>query len=95
MVAKVMAQIPYLSFVSYGQACLGFGIVWFLYVLYVSICRLFFHPLRYVPGPKLAALTQWVETYYECFKSPGGQFMWEYQKWHEKYGRLRAYHNRC
>ncbi|KAF2970304.1 hypothetical protein GQX73_g3287 [Xylaria multiplex] len=39
-----------------------------------------------VPGPTLAALTQWVEIYYECFKSPGGQFMWEYQKWHEKYG---------
>ncbi|KAI0380236.1 cytochrome P450 [Hypomontagnella monticulosa] len=57
-----------------------------LYGLSLSIYRLFFHPLRQIPGPKLAALTQWVETYYDCFKPPGGQFMWEYQKWHQKYG---------
>ncbi|KAF2129626.1 cytochrome P450 [Dothidotthia symphoricarpi CBS 119687] len=38
-----------------------------LYVLGISIYRIFFHPLRRVP----------VKTYYECFKAPGGQFMWD------------------
>lgn len=59
-------------------------------VLVYSIClglyRILFHPLRKIPGLKLAAFTGWLETYYECFKPPGGQFMWEYQKWHETYG---------
>ncbi|KAI1497820.1 cytochrome P450 [Biscogniauxia marginata] len=72
--------------VSYTQATLAAFVSFVLYTIIISIYRLFFHPLRNVPGPRLAALTQWVETYYECFKSPGGQFMWEYRKWHEQYG---------
>ncbi len=56
-----------------------------LYLLALGIYRLYLHPLAKFPGPRLAALTQWVETYYEL-KSPGGQFIWEYQKWHEQYG---------
>ncbi|KAI0421158.1 cytochrome P450 [Xylaria grammica] len=75
-----------LTLVTPTQFCFGVGAVWLLYALWTSVYRLFFHPLRHIPGPKLAALTQWVETYYECFKPPGGQFMWEYQKWHAKYG---------
>ena len=71
---------------TYGRIGLVSSVFLTLYVLCVSIYRLCFHSLRSVPGPRLAALTQWVETYYECFKAPGGQFMWEYQKWHEKYG---------
>ncbi|THC99244.1 hypothetical protein EYZ11_001243 [Aspergillus tanneri] len=38
------------------------------------------------PCPKLAAFTQWYETYYEFFKKPGGQFLFHYRKLHEKYG---------
>ncbi|KAI0970361.1 cytochrome P450 [Xylaria arbuscula] len=82
-----MDQLLYdLTLVTPAQFTLCVGAVWLLYGFFISIYRLFFHPLRHVPGPKLAALTQWVETYHECFKPPGGQFMWEYQKWHEKYG---------
>ncbi|OTB08292.1 hypothetical protein M426DRAFT_52547 [Hypoxylon sp. CI-4A] len=79
-------QLPSLLPLTLGQISLAFGVLLLLYSLGVSIYRLYFHPLRHIPGPKLAALTQWVETYYECFKPPGGQFMWEYQKWHKKYG---------
>ncbi|KAI1817357.1 cytochrome P450 [Poronia punctata] len=69
-----------------AQFFFGAGLIWLLYGLYLAVYRLFFHPLRHIPGPKLTAVTQWVETYYECFTPSGGQFMWEYQKWHEKYG---------
>ena len=57
-----------------------------LYFTCVGIYRLYFHPLAGVPGPKLAALTQCYETYYELFKKPGGQFMFQCHKLHEIYG---------
>lgn len=41
-----------------------------------------------MPGPRLAALTAWVETFYNCFRPPGGQFIWKYQEWHKKYDKL-------
>jgi hypothetical protein len=85
--SKLMPDLPSMG---YSQVCYQLAIAWLLYAVCLSVYRLFFHPLRHIPGPKLAALTQWVETYYECFKPPGGQFMWEYQKWHEKYGMLRT-----
>ncbi|KAI4264336.1 MAG: hypothetical protein L6R42_000547 [Xanthoria sp. 1 TBL-2021] len=56
-----------------------------LYLAGLAIYRLYLSPLAKFPGPKLAALTQWVETYHEL-KNPGGQFIWVYQKWHEQYG---------
>lgn len=56
-----------------------------LYSLGLAIYRLYLSPLAQFPGPKLAALTQWVETYHELRK-PGGQFIWVYRKWHEQYG---------
>lgn len=60
----------------------------FLYLLGLAVYRLYLSPLARFPGPKLAALTQWVETYHEL-KSPGGQFIWVYRQWHEQYGQLR------
>lgn len=57
----------------------------FLYLLSLAIYRLYLSPLAKFPGPKLAALTQWVETYHEL-RNSGGQFIWVYQKWHEQYG---------
>ncbi|KAK4141804.1 cytochrome P450 [Dichotomopilus funicola] len=71
---------------SYGQVAL---VALGLYAFYIAarcIYLLFFHPLRHIPGPKLVAVTEWVEIYYQCFKGPGGQFFKEYTKWHDKYG---------
>lgn len=59
-----------------------------LYVLVLGVYRITLHPLAKFPGPKLAALTQWYETYYEFFKSPGGQYLFHYRKLHEKYGKF-------
>lgn len=61
------------------------GILWaILYAIGLIILRLYLSPIARVPGPKLAALTGWVETYYDVFKS--GKFIFELEKWHERYG---------
>lgn len=83
MNALTLSQIVVLA----GVSC----VVW---ALALGTYRLFFHPLRNVPGPKLAAMTMWVETYYECFYSPGGQFMWKYRQWHEQYGQCLSLETR-
>lgn len=57
-----------------------------LYVTTLAVYRLYLSPLSKFPGPKLAGLTQWYETYYELVKGGGGQFLFEYRKWHEQYG---------
>lgn len=59
------------------------------YALFLTFYRLYWSPLAKIPGPKLAALTEWVETYYEIGHGKGGQFIWEYRKWHEQYGNNR------
>lgn len=58
------------------------GVVSFLIVR--TTYRLFFHPLRKIPGPRLAAATHLVEFYYDVVK--GGKFIWEVEKMHKKYG---------
>jgi hypothetical protein len=43
---------------TYAQSILSAIAVFLLYAFAISIYRLFFHPLRNVPGPRLAAVTQ-------------------------------------
>ncbi|KAJ5587589.1 uncharacterized protein N7459_003354 [Penicillium hispanicum] len=59
----------------------------FLLVLAVRIVtyRLYGHPLRGFPGPKLAAATFLYEFYYDVVK--GGMYIWEIERMHEKYGK--------
>ncbi|KAL6231639.1 hypothetical protein BDW75DRAFT_247784 [Aspergillus navahoensis] len=56
------------------------------YITYLLIYRLYFHPLRHFPGPKLAAATYWYEVYYDWFKGPYPGSSWNVDKLHRKYG---------
>lgn len=60
------------------------GLGGFYFVLR-SLYRLYFHPLRRFPGPKLAAITHGYEFYYDVIR--GGTYLWEIEKMHQKYGK--------
>jgi hypothetical protein len=47
--------------------------------------RLYLSPLAKFPGPKLAALTGWYETYCDCMKD--GSFWIQIEQFHKQYGR--------
>lgn len=73
-------------------ACVGAALIAGLagslgYGMYLVVYRLFLHPLRKFPGPRLAAATYWYEVYYEWFKGPyRGMHEWQIQKLHDQYG---------
>lgn len=51
----------------------------------LAIYRITWHPLAKFPGPKLAAVTGWYETYYDCFLL--GKFSNHLDEMHSRYGR--------
>lgn len=58
-----------------------------VYLATLGVYRLFLHPLAEVPGPKLAALTGWYETYFQLLhKGLGGQFTFHIKELHHEYG---------
>lgn len=56
----------------------------FLWIFLNGIYRLYFHPLAKFPGPKLAALTLWYETYYDVWQR--GKYVYKIEEMHKKYG---------
>lgn len=55
-----------------------------LYPLALAFYRLLLHPLAAFPGPKLAAVTRYVEAYYDVFHN--GQYTFKIREMHRKYG---------
>jgi hypothetical protein len=54
------------------------------YFFGLALYRLYLSPLAKFPGPKLAALSQWYEFYYDVVLP--GQYIFQIQKMHKKYG---------
>ncbi len=50
----------------------------------LAVYRLYLSPIANFPGPKLAAVTGWHETYYDCVL--GGKFVFAIEDMHKKYG---------
>ena len=69
---------------SVGQGFLAVAAAFVLYSLALVIQRLFFHPLRKIPGPWIAAATSWYEFYQDVIL--GGHYVKEYPNMHAKYG---------
>lgn len=57
-----------------------------VYTGYTVIRNLYFSPLARFPGPKLAAATGWYEFYHQWWRN--GQYIFEIEKMHMKYGKL-------
>jgi len=66
------------------------GVGSLLYLIILTVYRLYFSPLARFPGPKLAALTLWYEAWYDIVK--GGQYTFKIWEMHETYGtRVMSY----
>lgn len=50
----------------------------------ITIKRLFLSPIAGIPGPRLAAVSRWYETYYDAIC--GGQYMYKILRLHQRYG---------
>ena len=56
------------------------------YFLLKGLYRLYLHPLRRFPGPRLAAITHGYEFYHDVVRH--GMYIWEIEKMHQIYGRV-------
>ncbi|KAK3633302.1 hypothetical protein LTR56_015870 [Elasticomyces elasticus] len=53
---------------------------------FIILQRLYAHPLSNIPGPRIAALTTWWETYIDVFQGAGSQFYSHLRGLHDKRG---------
>lgn len=82
-----MGLTPVLSSVLPLSISQGVLIIFGTFLLYSAILvtyRLFFHPLRKIPGTWTAAATYWYEFYQDVVLV--GHYVKEYPKLHAKYG---------
>jgi hypothetical protein len=77
----------YLSFMpedGFSRAALAVVSGGTLYLLGLVVYRLFISPLAKFPGPKLAAISGWYESYYDLIHK--GKYLFEIEKMHDTYG---------
>ncbi|KAJ0159022.1 Trichodiene oxygenase [Colletotrichum tanaceti] len=79
-----MAMQGFMSSFTLPQlAGLLFGL-WLLYAAQLGVRRLYFSPISHIPGPRLAALTQYYEFYYDIVLR--GQYTFKIIEMHREYG---------
>lgn len=61
-----------------------FILLWFAYSALRCLYNVFFHPLRNIPGPWMAAMTPLPDFWHDAVRR--GNYIWEIQKMHKKYG---------
>ena len=66
-----------------GGLALGCLLAWYAGRLTYNV---YFHPLSKFPGPKLAAASRWYEGYFDNLVGQGGQYIYEIDRMHQKYG---------
>lgn len=64
-----------------------------LYRLAKVFYNLYLHPLAGFPGPKFGAATHLYEFYWSVVRD--GEFIWEIERMHQKYGKAQADAIRC
>jgi hypothetical protein len=62
----------------------SFALILGLYFAILVLYRLWLSPIAKFPGPRVAAITGWYETYFDVVKK--GRFLYEIEKMHAKYG---------
>jgi hypothetical protein len=77
-------MIPYLDGPSLWGTAAAAAVTASMWIVVLAAYRLLLGPLARFPGPRLAALTGWYETYFECWRR--GRYWVEIEHMHEKYG---------
>lgn len=83
-----MKSLEDMSLVSVLEIASLMTVLGAIYAAALAINRLTWHPLAEFPGPKLAAITGWYETYYDCFLL--GKFSNHIDELHKIYGKPRV-----
>ena len=83
----------YLPASSVSRLTAGFSALALLYALTLATYRLVFSSLAGFPGPKLAAMTDLYEFYFDFFRN--GTYIFEIEKMHQKYGSCFGRDLRC
>lgn len=84
---NVLAELLYTS----ARCILVLASIWIVFHLASAFYNVFFHPLRHIPGPKLAAATYIPEFYWDVLR--GGMYQKRILLMHEKYGMTNPKHH--
>lgn len=74
----------YLPRDSLIRIAVAVGGLWAAYIVWVAFYRLFLDPTAGFPGPKIAALTNMYEIYFDVVKR--GKYIFKVDELHDKYG---------
>lgn len=75
-----------------GKVCISSCLLLVIYLVGLGVYRLYLSPLAQYPGPKLAALSNWYEFYYDVILQ--GKFTFHIRDLHKQYG-MALYSSEC